>query len=434
MNGQKIFNIFVYLSLQEKKLEQIRLQMVSNQFFTLHRAFQAISDGNEFITADNVSGLVNCDINVARKLIQIYSERDQDLWIFANFIEFCLPKTNQALRKQLTVKHNKELLQVDEGYVIKEHLQILIGTEIKILQQLQKYILESELNLEEMFKLISIKGIINKKSLQTFITQNEFKLSDIDDLFRRLDISNQGQVNEEQFYNLFQVDEIDQPKQIEQLNVQSQKLGWLNRKKCLYHHGDEKSKQKTLDFKLFDQKQTTLSNYQKQQLFLLLNLCKEQSQINFQVVQIRSKLEKRGISYQELFDLSMIEEIHQKLQQLLGEQFFVDLQDVQQFMKLIKLNEFNNEGVFRQDNFLRDQTIKLILMAKLGQYLKKQFHKSIIIPIRDLLGDFTQNISQSLFLSLCKRAGFQFSLEECENFFKREEWTKQEMIDFLNDY
>ena len=50
--------------------------MVSNQFFTLHRAFQAISDGNEFITADNVSGLVNCDINVARKLIQIYSERD----------------------------------------------------------------------------------------------------------------------------------------------------------------------------------------------------------------------------------------------------------------------------------------------------------------------------------------------------------------------
>ncbi|CAD8085297.1 unnamed protein product [Paramecium sonneborni] len=431
-NRQNFIDLIIHLLDLEEQIENTKIHMASNEYFTLYRAFQIIDEQNSNqITLDAISKLISKPKEQCELLIDYYSEFKDVKLSFANFMNLCLPRSKPQLRAQLTQKLQKTIGSPEEQELIKEHLSILIANEIYFLLQIQQFPIEIEGLLEYPFK---------QKDLNQLVSDFGYKIN-TEAIWRRLDFDQNGIVTYEDMKKLFRQQEQgmeDNQKEVEmeQLRNKDIKLGWINNKQCSYHSNTKKFRQGINNFQEFEKQKSILRQNEWKQIRSFLYLIKEHSQIYQQIEQLLQKLNK--FETMKLFDLLSINDrlefqyLQNKIQDIVGQEFMLDYSDVEQLMNFFggqSYDEFKNSlecnRILERKqpinmNVLKMLFIKLILLLQLSRYLKQQYKKKALIQNKDLLNEFGE-FSQSNVLLMARKAEVELSLEEVNVFFKGQE-------------
>ncbi|CAK63615.1 unnamed protein product (macronuclear) [Paramecium tetraurelia] len=422
-NRQNFIDLIIHLLDLEEQIENTKIHMTSNEYFTLYRAFQIIDEHNtNQITPEAISKLISKPAEQCTLLIEYYSEFKDNKLSFANFMNLCLPRSKPQLRAQLTQKLQKTIGSPEEQELIKEHLSILIANEIHFLQQIKKYPIEIEGLLGYPFK---------QKDLNQLVSDFGYKIN-TEAIWKRLDFDQNGVVTYEDMKKLFReceqgMNENEEAK--DKSRNKNTKLGWINNKVCPYH---SKSIQNFYEF----EKQKTNRQNEWKQIRSFLYLIKEHSQIYLQIDQLLEKLNKYDTL--RLFELLSINDrlefqyLQKKIQEIVGQEFLLDYSDVEQLMNFFgghSYEEFKHSlecsRVLERKqpinmNVLKMLFIKLILLLQLSRYLKQQYKKKALIQNKDLLNEFGE-FSQSNILLMARKAKVELSLEEVNGFFKGQE-------------
>ncbi|CAD8082858.1 unnamed protein product [Paramecium sonneborni] len=431
-NRQNFIDLIIHLLDLEEQIENTKIHMTSNEYFTLYRAFQIVDEQNtNQITLDAISKLISKPTEQCALLIDYYSEFKDIKLSFANFMNLCLPRSKPQLRAQLTKKLQKTIGSPEEQELIKQHLSILIASEIYFLLQMKQYPIEIEGLLEYPFK---------QKDLNQLVSDFGYKIN-TEAIWRRLDFDQNGVVTYEDMKKLFK--ELDQNIEInekeldkDQLRNKDIKLEWINNKSCPYHSYTKKFRKGIHNFQEFEKQKSILRQYEWKQIRSLLYLIKEHSQIYQQIDQLLQKLNK--FDSLKLFELLSINDrleyqyLQNKIQDIVGQEFMLDYSDVDQLMNFFGGQNYEE---FKQSlqcsrilerkqpinmNVLKMLFIKLILLLQLSRYLKQQYKKKALIQNKDLLNEFGE-FSQSNVLIMARRAEIELSLEEVNQFFKGQE-------------
>ncbi|CAD8171043.1 unnamed protein product [Paramecium octaurelia] len=429
-NRQNFIDLIIHLLDLEEQIENTKIHMTSNEYFTLYRAFQIIDEHNtNQITPAAISKLISKPAEQCILLIEYYSEFKDNKLSFANFMNLCLPRSKPQLRAQLTQKLQKTIGSPEEQELIKEHLSILIANEIHFLQQIKKYPIEIEGLLEYPFK---------QKDLNQLVSDFGYKIN-TEAIWKRLDFDQNGVVTYEDMKKLFRESEQsmnEHEEMKEQLRNTSTKLGWINNKVCPYHSYSKQFRKSIKNFYEFEKQKSILRQNEWKQIRSFLYLIKEHSQIYLQIDQLLEKLNKYDTL--RLFELLSINDrlefqyLQQKIQEIVGQEFMLDYSDVEQLMNFFgghSYEEFKHSlecsRVLERKqpinmNVLKMLFIKLILLLQLSRYLKQQYKKKALIQNKDLLNEFGE-FSQSNVLLMARKAKVELSLEEVNGFFKGQE-------------
>ncbi|CAD8076857.1 unnamed protein product [Paramecium primaurelia] len=429
-NRQNFIDLIIHLLDLEEQIENTKIHMTSNEYFTLYRAFQIIDEQNtNQITPEAISKLTSKPIQQCILLIEYYSEFKDNKLSFANFMNLCLPRSKPQLRAQLTQKLQKTIGSPEEQELIKEHLSILIANEIYFLQQIKQYPIEIEGLLEYPFK---------QKDLNQLVSDFGYKIN-TEVIWKRLDFDQNGIVTYEDMKKLFreyeqQLDVNEQDK--DQLRNKDIKLGWINNKSCPYHSYTKQFRMSIQNFQEFDKQKSILRQNEWKQIRSFLYLIKEHSQIYQQIDQLLEKLNKYDTL--KLFELLSINDrlefqhLQNKIQEIVGQEFLLDYSDVEQLMNFFGGQSYEEfkcslecSRIFERKqpinmNVLKMLFIKLILLLQLSRYLKQQYKKKALIQNKDLLNEFGV-FSQSNVLLMARKAKVELSLDEVNGFFKGEE-------------
>ena len=209
--------IFLMVSEYEEEIEQIRIQLNSENNFDLVQLFSNLST-NHSITSHNLLEFYlqysdDSEINIEElelyltKIIFFYDEDRNGELSYSEFISFVLSQTKYNLRRKIHINNND-----DYKYELSNNIIILfnglVEKEIELIQNLE--IFENQLyqikgfNPSLIFEKIENKGYITPGSIIMILDEQDIKISNnsIQNIMRRFDVNGDCRIELEDFITI----------------------------------------------------------------------------------------------------------------------------------------------------------------------------------------------------------------------------------------
>ena len=243
---QIISKIFLMISEYEDEIEQIRIQLNSENNFDLVQLFSHLSTNNS-VNTNNLRDFYikfsdDQEINIEElelyltKIIFFYDEDKNGKLSYSEFISFVLSQTKYNLRRQIHINHNN-----DNKNELSNNIIILfnglVEKEIELIQNLEN--LENQLyqienfNPSLIFEKIKNNGFITPGSIIMILDEQDIKISNvaIQNIMRRFDINGDCRIELEDFIIIMNFAQIKQFNYGKDILIRNKEFIYNNNKK-----------------------------------------------------------------------------------------------------------------------------------------------------------------------------------------------------------
>ena len=206
----KICQIFMELSECERSVEITRRVLIDSNDFDPFLIFKKLDiDNKNYISPQDIINFmslknINIFLEEAKFIIFFYDKDEDGLLSFDEFLNLIQSKNPKAISIKKDISYNKNNKM---SYKIEFSFTKLMEKEIKLVQKMMNYINLLKFDLHEIYhEMMSVNiNCITKESLKNFLEKNNvsFLDSDLNFIFNRLDINQDGKIDFKEFYSFF---------------------------------------------------------------------------------------------------------------------------------------------------------------------------------------------------------------------------------------
>jgi len=206
----KICQILMEISECERSVEITRRVLVDSNDFDPFQIFKKLDIENKnYISPQDIINFmslknINIFLEEAKFIIFFYDKDEDGLLSFDEFLNLIQSKNPKAIsiKKDINCSKNNEM-----SYKIEFSFTKLMEKEIKLVQKMMNYINQIKFDLHEIYhEMMSVNiNCITKESLKNFLEKNNvsFLDSDLNFIFNRLDINQDGKIDFKEFHSFF---------------------------------------------------------------------------------------------------------------------------------------------------------------------------------------------------------------------------------------